>query len=190
MAAASLPCLRGSLPSSAELRGDDANGSASETQANAIFFSQWRRAQQHPFSYKVLAGETLSLGRSEGYGWAAVGVGEACCAAFSLSFATFAVACWRRSASFCRFGFGVGVGLTLAASSEREQAPRTRQQESEIVVRKIFMMKSQQRTDVPTATARARNRQPGKTGANLGEQAAKRGQAWRRPGRPISHARG
>ena len=62
-------------------------------------------------------------------------------AAFSLSFATFAVACWSRSASFCRFGFGVGVGLTLA-SSEREQAPRIKQQESEIVVRKIFMMKS------------------------------------------------
>ena len=78
------------------------------------------------------------------YGWGeAVGVGDACCAAFSLSFATFAVACWSRSASFCRFGFGVGVGLTLAASSEREQAPRIKPQESEIVVRKIFMMKSQ-----------------------------------------------
>lgn len=67
--------------------------------------------------------------------------GEAC-AAFSLSFAIFAVACCSRSASLCRFGFGVEVGLALAASSEREQAARARMQESEIAKRNVFIMKS------------------------------------------------
>ena len=43
---------------------------------------------------------------------------------------------------------GVGVGFTLAASSEREQAPRLKQQESEIAVRKIFMIKSERDGDV------------------------------------------
>lgn len=36
----------------------------------------------------------------------------------------------------------MGGGLTLAASSEREQAPRIRPQESEMVMRRIFIMKS------------------------------------------------
>jgi hypothetical protein len=70
-----------------------------------------------------------------------VGVADAW-AAFSLCFATFAVACCSRSASFCKFGFAVGVGLTVAASSEREQAPRIKQQERDIPVRKSFMMNS------------------------------------------------
>lgn len=69
-----------------------------------------------------------------------VGVADAW-AAFSLSFATFAVACCRRSASFCRFGLGVGVAFTLA-SSVREQAARPRMQESEIAKRDIFIMMS------------------------------------------------
>lgn len=97
------------------------------------------------------------------YGCDGEGVGDIC-AALSRSFAMFAVACCSRSASFCRFEFGVGVRLALAASSEREHAPRTRPQETEIAMSKIFILKSQRHlcADVSTATARARDQQPGK----------------------------
>ena len=97
------------------------------------------RNGRHP--PKRSLGRALALAsRPNDYG---EGLAEAAAwAAFSLSFATFAVACWSRSASFCRFGLGVGVGLTLALSSEREHAPRIRQQEREIAVRMSFMMKN------------------------------------------------
>jgi hypothetical protein len=55
------------------------------------------------------------------YGCDGVGVTKAC-AAFSLSFAAFAVACCRRSESdFNRSASGVLGGLTVVWLSEREQ---------------------------------------------------------------------
>ena len=113
------------------------------------------------------------------YGCDGEGVGDIC-PALSRSFAMFAVACCSRSASFWRFGFGVGVGLALAASSEREQPPTTRPQETEIVMRRIFIWKSQRhlRADVSTATARARNQQPGrKQRTDIEKQATRPAQA-------------
>ena len=133
-------------------------------------------ATRWSISEEVLARRCAPPLNSYGEGLAA-GVA---CAALSLSFATFAVACCNRSASFCRFGFGVGVTLTLTASSEREHALRSSPQASEIVARKSFIVKSQRirSADCSTANARARNRQPGKDSAPILRIGPRRGPEW------------